>query len=62
MNTTAALAILADITLGEEITPENLPFVRADIEKARREFTEEELTTEEHAARLEALAVLEANL
>lgn len=54
----AALATLADLTLGEEVTREDLPFIGADIDKARREFTEEELTTEEHTARVEALAVL----
>jgi hypothetical protein len=62
-NFATALAVLVDIVITEEtITREDLPFIRTDIEKARREFTEEELTEEEHAARLEALAVLEANL
>lgn len=55
---TAALATLADLTLGEEVTREDLPFIGADIDKARREFADDELTPEEHAARIEALAVL----
>ena len=60
MNTTTARAILADLLpdAGESI---DFPALRRDIDKARREFTEDEFTTAEHAEFLVALAVLEAS-
>ena len=58
MTTTTAHRILADLILDPE--PLDLPALRRDIDKARAEFTDEELTPAEHAARLEALATLEA--
>jgi hypothetical protein len=54
-----ARAVLVDLLpdAGEAV---DFPALRRDIDKARREFTEEEFTTAEHAEFLEALAVLEA--
>jgi hypothetical protein len=59
MTTDTARAILADLLpdAGESV---DFPALRRDIDKARREFTEEEFTSLEHAEFLEALAVLEA--
>jgi hypothetical protein len=54
-----ARAILADLLpdAGEAI---DFPALRRDIDKARREFTEEEFTAAEYAEFSEALAILEA--
>jgi hypothetical protein len=64
MTTTAAIAharrILADLIL-DPAAPLDLQALRQDIARARRDFTEEELTDREHAARLDALATLEAH-
>jgi hypothetical protein len=60
MTTTTARAILTDLLpdAGEAV---DFPALRRDIDKARREFTEEEFSADEHAEFLEALAVLEAS-
>ncbi len=60
MTPTTARAILTDLLpdAGEAI---DFPALRRDIDKARREFTEEEFTSMEHAEFLEALTVLEAS-
>jgi hypothetical protein len=57
MTTRTALATLADLI--DPAEPVDFPALRADIDKARREFTEEELPAEDHAARLAAAATLE---
>ena len=59
MTTTAARRTLADL-IADPAEPLDLPALRQDIHRARREFTDEELTDHEHAARLDALATLEA--
>jgi hypothetical protein len=59
MTTRTALATLADL-LPDPAEPIDFAALRADIDKARREFTEEELTPAEHAARLAAAHVLAA--
>ena len=58
MTTRTALATLADL-LPDPAEPIDFAALRADIDKARREFTEEELTPAEHAARLAAAATLQ---
>jgi hypothetical protein len=58
MTTTAALRTLADL-LPDPAEPVDFPALRADIDKARREFTEEELPADLHRARLAAAQVLE---
>lgn len=54
-----ARAILSDL-LPDDGEPVDFPALAADIAKARREFTDEELTPAEHAARLAAARTLEA--
>jgi hypothetical protein len=58
MTTTTALATLADLI--DPAEPVDFPALRQDIDRARREFTEEELPADLHAARLAAAAALEA--
>jgi hypothetical protein len=57
MTTAHAIATLADLIDPDE--PIDLPALRADIDRARREFTEEELPADLHRARLAAAQVLE---
>ena len=59
MTTDTARAVLAYLLpdAGEAV---DFSALRRDIDKARREFTEEEFTDAEYAESLEALAVLEA--
>jgi hypothetical protein len=59
MTTAHALRTLADL-IQDPAEPVDFPALRQDIAKARREFSEEELTPAEHAARLAAAAALEA--
>ena len=59
MTTAHAIATLADL-LDDPAEPVDFPALRQDIDRARREFTEEELTPAEHAARLAAARTLEA--
>ena len=58
MTTAHATRTLADLIDPDE--PIDLRALRADIDKARREFTEEELPPALHRARLAAAAALEA--
>lgn len=59
MNLNEAIETLADVTLGEPITThEELRYVLADVEKSRREFTEEEYPESLHLDRLLALATI----
>jgi hypothetical protein len=59
MKTEQAIAILADVTLGEPITThEDVRRVLADLESARRDFTEEEYPEKLHLERLAALAFI----
>jgi hypothetical protein len=60
MTTRTALATLADL-LDDPAELIDFAALRQDIDKARREFTEEELTPAEHAARLAAAATLETS-
>lgn len=59
MSLNEAIEALADVTLGEPITThEELRCVLADVEKGRREFTEEEYPESLHLDRLLALATI----
>jgi hypothetical protein len=59
MNLNEAIETLADVTLGESITThEELRYVLADVEKGRRECTEEEYPEATHLDRLLALATI----
>jgi hypothetical protein len=58
MTTAHAIATLADL-LPDPAEPIDLPALRADIDKARREFTEEELPADLHRARIAAAATLQ---
>lgn len=62
-NLTLAIEALADVTLGEPITTrDDIMAVFADIQKARREFTEEEYPEATHLDRLLALATIGKSL
>jgi hypothetical protein len=58
MTTAHAIATLAAL-LPDPAEPIDFPALRADIDKARREFTEEELPADLHRARLAAAATLQ---
>ena len=58
MTTRTAIATLADLI--DPTEPIDFPALAADIDKARREFTEEELPADLHRARLAAAQVLAA--
>ena len=58
----AALETLSPLTFDAPVTRETLPYIRQDIADARREFTHEEYTPEEHSARLAALETLDTLL
>ncbi len=56
---TAACLQLLPIAAGQPITRDSLPFIRRDILKGRREFTEEEYPESLHRQRLHSVAILE---
>jgi hypothetical protein len=58
MTTRTELATLADL-LDDPAEPIDFPALRADIDRARREFSEEELPADLHRARLAAAATLQ---
>jgi hypothetical protein len=61
MKLATARRVLADFLADTSPADLDLDAVLADILKARREFSDEELTPAEHAARLDAYAVIRAN-
>jgi hypothetical protein len=63
MTVEEAIALLADVTLGEPIKSlEDLSYVRLDVLKGRRDFTEDEYPMSVHESRLQALDVIGKSL
>ena len=56
---TKAFEVLEPFADDDVIRVEDLPYIRLEICKARREFTEDELTPAENELRIEAISVLE---
>jgi len=59
MSINDAIELLADITLGEPITRENLYHIRSDVIQARESFTFSEYPQSIHLKRLAAIKVME---